>query len=180
MGWSKRYIDKWDIPCLRWKSIIIYSICLIFQCMFLSETPVVHPSIAVSTTTMTIMTTSAMTTTTTAPTETIPRAPPERFFVPPTAHAPNSPLPILLYRDVLPRPHGEASASAFLERNGWQKRVGFDCFLFFFLVLTLSWIFSELRVLSYPPIHTMLQQHGATLHYTTRYSHAPHGDEAID
>ncbi|KAL2011504.1 hypothetical protein VTN00DRAFT_4222 [Thermoascus crustaceus] len=74
---------------------------------------------------MTIMTTSTMTTTTTTtttPPGTIPRAPPERFFVPPTAHAPNSPLPILLYRDVLPRPHGEASASAFLERNGWQKR----------------------------------------------------------
>ena len=49
--------------------------------------------------------------------------PPDQFFLQPTAHSPNSPLPILLYRDVLPAPYSEESTTQFLEANDWEKRV---------------------------------------------------------
>lgn len=48
---------------------------------------------------------------------------PDRFFLQPTKHSPNSPLPILLYRKVLPEPYSEESTTKFLEKNDWEKRV---------------------------------------------------------
>lgn len=47
---------------------------------------------------------------------------PEKYTLPPTAHCPNSALPLLIYRSVLPRPLTEESATAFLQRFGWEKR----------------------------------------------------------
>lgn len=36
---------------------------------------------------------------------------------------PNSPLPVIHYRNVLPEPRNEDSATEFLTRNLWEKRV---------------------------------------------------------
>lgn len=47
----------------------------------------------------------------------------ECFFVPPTKDVPNSRLPILVYRGVLPHPKTENTATQFLTRNRWEKRV---------------------------------------------------------
>ncbi|OAX82122.1 hypothetical protein ACJ72_03526 [Emergomyces africanus] len=47
----------------------------------------------------------------------------ERFYLQPTTYSPNSPLPVLLYRNVLPRPHSASTTIEFLERNKkWEKR----------------------------------------------------------
>lgn len=48
---------------------------------------------------------------------------PDQFILQPTEHSPNSPLPILLYRNVLPQPYTEATTTKFLEANDWEKRV---------------------------------------------------------
>lgn len=44
---------------------------------------------------------------------------PEIHYVSPTTHVPNSRLPVLVYRNVLPRPHHQPSARAALEKNDW-------------------------------------------------------------
>lgn len=38
----------------------------------------------------------------------------------PTVHVPNSHLPVLVYRSVLPSPHSETSAIYALEQNDWM------------------------------------------------------------
>ncbi|WYZ42404.1 hypothetical protein EsH8_VI_000103 [Colletotrichum jinshuiense] len=44
------------------------------------------------------------------------------YFLSPNRDAPNSTLPVLHYRDVLPEPRGEESTTEFLTRNRWEKR----------------------------------------------------------
>ena len=44
---------------------------------------------------------------------------PEAYHLTPTEHVPNSALPVLVYRSVLPRPYSEASAVEALEKNQW-------------------------------------------------------------
>ncbi|PSK34304.1 hypothetical protein B9Z65_8630 [Elsinoe australis] len=44
---------------------------------------------------------------------------PEIHYVSPTTHVRNSRLPVLVYRNVLPRPHHQPSARAALEKNDW-------------------------------------------------------------
>lgn len=48
---------------------------------------------------------------------------PETYLIPPTAYVPNSPLPVLVYRDVLPGPRTEASVQKFIQGNGWERKV---------------------------------------------------------
>ncbi|KAF3805195.1 hypothetical protein GCG54_00010472 [Colletotrichum gloeosporioides] len=45
------------------------------------------------------------------------------YFLSPNEDAPNSRLPVLHYRNVLPEPRDEASVTDFLTRNRWEKRV---------------------------------------------------------
>jgi len=45
--------------------------------------------------------------------------PPEAYHLSPTKHVPNSALPVLVYRSVLPRPYSETSAVEALEKNEW-------------------------------------------------------------
>lgn len=48
----------------------------------------------------------------------------EQLPLQPTAYVPNSPLPVLVYRDVLPSPRDEGSVTQFLTRhNTWEKGV---------------------------------------------------------
>lgn len=47
----------------------------------------------------------------------------EHFVLPPTAYVPNNKFPVIVYRNVLPSEHTEASTSAFLEANKWEKKV---------------------------------------------------------
>lgn len=44
---------------------------------------------------------------------------PETYFLARTAHVPNSSLPVLLYRSVLPLPYHQQSARRVLEANDW-------------------------------------------------------------
>ncbi|KAH7173166.1 uncharacterized protein B0J16DRAFT_418523 [Fusarium flagelliforme] len=46
----------------------------------------------------------------------------ECYLLPPTADAPNSRLPILVYRNVLPLPRTEETATQFLTTHRWEKR----------------------------------------------------------
>ncbi|KAF4548066.1 Hypothetical protein D9617_32g091860 [Elsinoe fawcettii] len=46
-------------------------------------------------------------------------AEPDVYHLTPTVHVPNSRLPVLIYRNVLPRPHNQASTKAALEKNDW-------------------------------------------------------------
>ncbi|RKK13783.1 hypothetical protein BFJ66_g16887 [Fusarium oxysporum f. sp. cepae] len=46
----------------------------------------------------------------------------ECYLVPRTDDAPNSRLPILVYRDVLPQPRTEETATRFLTTHRWEKR----------------------------------------------------------
>ncbi|WEW58158.1 hypothetical protein PRK78_003626 [Emydomyces testavorans] len=65
----------------------------------------------------------------------------ERFYLQPTVYSPNSPLPVLLYRGVLPQPYTEESTSRFLEANDWEKKVRLLCrwsFLVGFLTFDLG------------------------------------------
>ncbi|EEH38333.2 hypothetical protein PAAG_01254 [Paracoccidioides lutzii Pb01] len=48
--------------------------------------------------------------------------PVERFYLQPTTFSPNSPLPVLVYRNVLPQPHSESATTEFLEGNNWERR----------------------------------------------------------
>lgn len=47
---------------------------------------------------------------------------PEQHIIPPNTFAPNSPFPVLIYRDVLPLPLSEEKTAAFLESHDWEKR----------------------------------------------------------
>ncbi|PLB55844.1 hypothetical protein P170DRAFT_50869 [Aspergillus steynii IBT 23096] len=47
---------------------------------------------------------------------------PETYHLSPTLHAPNNSLPVLHYRNVLPRPLSESSATEFLTSHKWEKR----------------------------------------------------------
>ncbi|KAH8592342.1 hypothetical protein B0O99DRAFT_630326 [Bisporella sp. PMI_857] len=47
---------------------------------------------------------------------------PETYYIEPTEYAPNNPMPVLVYRAVLPKPITEENASTFLEANNWEKR----------------------------------------------------------
>lgn len=44
---------------------------------------------------------------------------PETYTLDPNEHVPNSALPVLVYRNVLPLPHDYISAKNALERNDW-------------------------------------------------------------
>ncbi|KAH6962835.1 hypothetical protein DER45DRAFT_551930 [Fusarium avenaceum] len=46
----------------------------------------------------------------------------ECYLLPPTEDAPNSRLPILVYRNVLPYPRTEETATEFLTTHRWEKR----------------------------------------------------------
>ncbi|KAL4969942.1 cupin domain-containing protein [Aspergillus stella-maris] len=46
----------------------------------------------------------------------------QTYFLGPTPHAPNSGLPIIHYRGVLPEPLTEESVTEFLTRDRWEKR----------------------------------------------------------
>ena len=48
---------------------------------------------------------------------------PEKFFLPAIKNVPNSDLPALVYRNVLPRPFSSEQAKQLCEKNGWEKRV---------------------------------------------------------
>lgn len=45
------------------------------------------------------------------------------YYLMPTGHAPNSPLPVLHYQSVLPEPITEEVATQFLTSHQWEKRV---------------------------------------------------------
>ncbi|KIV77169.1 hypothetical protein PV11_08992 [Exophiala sideris] len=44
---------------------------------------------------------------------------PETYYLKPNRHAPNSDLPVLIYRDCLPLPLSEGNAKEFLESHAW-------------------------------------------------------------
>ena len=48
---------------------------------------------------------------------------PETYYCAQTPFVPNSRLPTLVYRDVLPRPHDEETTREFLEGNQWMRGV---------------------------------------------------------
>lgn len=48
---------------------------------------------------------------------------PEAYHLPPTRYVPNSPLPLLVYRDVLPKPVTVESSQKFVEQHGWDRKV---------------------------------------------------------
>lgn len=48
---------------------------------------------------------------------------PEQYWLSPTINVPNSPLPALVYRNVLPAPLESQSATDLCDGNGWEKRV---------------------------------------------------------
>lgn len=47
----------------------------------------------------------------------------ECYFLGPNSDVPNSRLPVLCYRQVLPKPYDEESTTKFLTSNRWEKRV---------------------------------------------------------
>ncbi|KAH6986463.1 hypothetical protein BKA56DRAFT_613833 [Ilyonectria sp. MPI-CAGE-AT-0026] len=47
---------------------------------------------------------------------------PEAYYLPPTRYVPNSPLPLLVYRDVLPKPVTVESSQRFVEQHGWDRK----------------------------------------------------------
>lgn len=51
---------------------------------------------------------------------------PEKYILPPTSYVPNSPLPVLVYRNVLPFPRTEQTVQDFIELHGWERKVGTD------------------------------------------------------
>lgn len=83
---------------------------------------------------------------------------PDQFFLQPTKHSPNSPLPILLYRNVLPQPYSEATTTKFLEANDWEKRVrrvtSYNSIIQFTFNLIL--LLGDVGSYSYPPLSSKL------------------------
>jgi len=56
----------------------------------------------------------------------------DKLFLQPTPYVPNSPLPVLIYRDVLPGPRDEQSVTQFLTRHkAWEKGVSESIPMFF-------------------------------------------------
>jgi uncharacterized protein YjlB len=53
---------------------------------------------------------------------------PEIYHFSPTSHVPNSRLPVLIYREVLPSPPSAASARDALEKNHWIQGGVFKTF----------------------------------------------------
>lgn len=49
------------------------------------------------------------------------------YFLESSHDAPNNSLPVLHYRNVLPRPMSEESTTKFLTRHAWEKRVRDRC-----------------------------------------------------
>lgn len=49
---------------------------------------------------------------------------PSAYYLPPTEHSPNNPLPVLHYRNVLPEPRTEDEVTRLLTAHKWEKRVG--------------------------------------------------------
>lgn len=47
---------------------------------------------------------------------------PEAYYLPPTRYVPNSPLPLLVYRDVLPKPVTVESSQRFIEQQAGIER----------------------------------------------------------
>ena len=45
---------------------------------------------------------------------------PEVYYISPTLYVPNSKLPVLVYRNCLPRPYTSSSTIEFLERHKWK------------------------------------------------------------
>lgn len=54
---------------------------------------------------------------------------PEQYTLPSTAHVPNSPMPVLVYRNVLPMPRTMEIAQEFIESHGWSRQVGFALYI---------------------------------------------------
>jgi uncharacterized protein YjlB len=54
---------------------------------------------------------------------------PECHILPATKYVPNSPLPLLIYRDVLPKPITTKSCQEMIESHGWTRQV--SCVLSF-------------------------------------------------
>lgn len=48
---------------------------------------------------------------------------PEVYYCSQTPYVPNSRLPVLIYRDVLPKPYSEQTAAQSLEKNEWLHGV---------------------------------------------------------
>lgn len=48
--------------------------------------------------------------------------PMEYFVLPSTHFVPNNPLPVLVYRQVLPTPVHEVTTTPFLEKNKWERK----------------------------------------------------------
>lgn len=48
---------------------------------------------------------------------------PEVYYLPATKYVPNSPLPLLVYRNALPKPLTVESAQEFVESHGWTRKV---------------------------------------------------------
>jgi hypothetical protein len=48
---------------------------------------------------------------------------PEQYYIPTTPHCPNSELPVLVYRNILPSPPDEPTVSEFLQKHEWEKKV---------------------------------------------------------
>ena len=49
---------------------------------------------------------------------------PETYTILSTAHVPNSPLPYLVYRNVLPKPYEVEAITEFIHsKSGWRRRV---------------------------------------------------------
>ncbi|OJI97479.1 hypothetical protein ASPVEDRAFT_49477 [Aspergillus versicolor CBS 583.65] len=47
---------------------------------------------------------------------------PEQYTLPSTAHVPNSPMPVLVYRNVLPMPRTMEVTQEFIESHGWSRQ----------------------------------------------------------
>ncbi|KAL4966052.1 cupin domain-containing protein [Aspergillus stella-maris] len=47
---------------------------------------------------------------------------PNTYYLPQTEHTPNNPLPVLHYKNVLPKPRTEEAVTEFLTANKWEKR----------------------------------------------------------
>lgn len=47
---------------------------------------------------------------------------PEKYYLKPNSYAPNSNLPVLIYRDCLPLPLSEEKTTQFLESHHWIKK----------------------------------------------------------
>lgn len=56
------------------------------------------------------------------------------YYLKPTHNVPNNSLPVLHYRNLLPRPLTEQSITAFLTANQWEKRVSHHIIPIYYLL----------------------------------------------